>query len=194
MQAEVLEQETPASSPSLELGVCTIVQLMPFHRSARVPPAPPEMANPTAQHRLADGQATPSSRSTESGLGLDTIDHAVPFQRSVKVWDIELPTAKQLPVPLHATLSSWASVLPDASGTDSSDQEVPFHFCAVGSVSPLAPSVNHPTARQVAGPGQATLVSRVAADPPGFGLDTTDHLVPFHRSARLPPVPWAGAR
>src|SRR5690348_5861236 len=68
-QSEVLAHKSASSSSSTAPGVCTAVQLVPFHSSARVPSALPEVVKPTAQHRLADGHATPSSRSDGSGSG-----------------------------------------------------------------------------------------------------------------------------
>src|SRR5262245_9081237 len=83
---------TPLSRWSLPptLGLTTTDQALPFQCSVRVRSigmAPLRSCRvPTAQTSVADLAATPDRVSLDAGLGLVTIDQAVPFQCSTRVF------------------------------------------------------------------------------------------------------------
>jgi hypothetical protein len=133
-------QASPMSSPLLVLGVLTTDHFEPFHFSVSDPLS--ELGNqyPTAQHSLAEPQATPLSTSGLAvlGLGLDTIDHLEPFHRSIRVAKLDVPLeepAAQQFVELVQVMAPRKVVLkPDGDGALTSDHLVPFHFSAATSV------------------------------------------------------------
>src|SRR5207302_341629 len=100
----------------LGLGLGTIDQLMPFHRSMRGTTAPELLAmeTPTAKQLVVPVHDTPYSALylAPGGLRLGTIDQLVPLHRSTSVTYVkeglskEVPTAKQLLVLVHDTLDS----------------------------------------------------------------------------------------
>jgi hypothetical protein len=105
----LLVHDTPYSSDPpvpVGLGLGTIAQLVPFHRSTSVPDA----EDPTAKQLVALVHDT--SYSAPGGLGLGTIAQLMPFQRSISVPDPEYPTAKQLVLLVHDTSFKTLSVVP----------------------------------------------------------------------------------
>ena len=111
----------------------SIVQLVPFHRSASVP----AFDWPTAVQAAGDRHDTPYKMPPPcGGSAVGWILHVAPSQRSERVPELEFPTA------VH-----------DASDVQDTLQRV---FCV---------------------------------DPAGFGVGSIDHLIPFHRSAKLTCAP-----
>jgi hypothetical protein len=84
------------------LGLGTIAQLVPFHRSTSVPDA----EDPTAMQWvvLVHDTLFKAMYVSPVGLGLGTTAQLVPFHRSTSVPDTDTPTAKQLVVLVHETL------------------------------------------------------------------------------------------
>ena len=85
---------------------------------------------PTATQLVEDSQATPF-RPLGSVLTPATIDHVVPFQRSMSVLIAdddaeEIPTAKQLVVVGHDTSASELPIAPEALGLATIDHFAPF--------------------------------------------------------------------
>src|SRR6185503_7534621 len=89
--------------------------------------------SPAAKHKVALGHDTARSlgKVSPAGLGLATIDHEVPFQRSMRVRGVmplsALPTAKQLVELRHVTSSSALFSAPDGFGLGTIDHVEPFH-------------------------------------------------------------------
>jgi hypothetical protein len=97
--------------------------------------------------------------------------------------DWKEPTAMQPVVLVHATLVSVANVRLPGFGLTASDHAEPFQRSM--SVFGLAPVVTSPTAKQLVVLGHETLAKLLTPAPEGFGLETTDHCVPFQRSTRV---------
>ena len=120
----------------LGLGVATIDQVVPFQRSANVFPVEPTKESPTALQLVGLGHETPFSPLNVAplGLGLATIDQAVPFQRSVNVLLVkpaeDEPTAKQLVGLGHDTAKSALCVAPLGFGLATIDQVAPSQCSA----------------------------------------------------------------
>jgi hypothetical protein len=113
----------------------------------------------------------------------DRIDQLMPFQRSATD-----PTAMQATRDEHDTLNRPNEV--GTFGVCWIDQRVPFHRSTRMPRSPYPP-----TATQTFLAGQDTLFSPLDVAPTGVGMASTDHFLPFHRSASgcslLPPKPTA---
>ena len=116
LQFVVLGHDTlsrPLEVTPLGLGLATIDQLVPFHRSTKVAPADPSGEEPpTASQFVVLTHDTPlRSVSREPvGSGLVTTDHVVPFQCSANACALEsmltsYPTALQIVVLGHDTLA-----------------------------------------------------------------------------------------
>src|SRR6516225_9936921 len=132
MQAEAEEQATVFRKVNCAppgLGVGWMFQLVPFHRSARLP----ALEFPTAVHADADVQDTPASVAPPcGGLGVAWIDQLVPFHRSASVMAVgvkglEAPTAVQAEDDVHATPDKNA---PAGLGADWIRHLLPFHRSA----------------------------------------------------------------
>jgi hypothetical protein len=68
------------------LGVRSIDQRRPFHRSANVARSRSLLVSyPTAVHAVFDVHASPSSVLTLAGLGVRSVDQRCPFHRSANV-------------------------------------------------------------------------------------------------------------
>src|ERR1700676_2477337 len=91
MQALAAVHDTPvrnASPPPLGVGDGSIAQPLPFQLSARVAYVPVLLCCiPTAMHCVAEMHETLASRlrCAPDGLGMDRIDHFVPFQCPARV-------------------------------------------------------------------------------------------------------------
>lgn len=94
MQALAVGQDTPSNRLSVTwdpdwFAVRWVDQVVPSQRSARVSPLDEEeVTPPTAMHSVAAGQETPRRTLNEgglAGLGVGSIEKAVPFQRSARV-------------------------------------------------------------------------------------------------------------
>jgi hypothetical protein len=94
------------------LGLVTIVQPVPFHRSINVPVALEPEELPTAKQLvvLVHDTATSWLFDAPAGLGLATIAQVVPFHRCINVRMtfalLYFPTAKQFVALLHETAES----------------------------------------------------------------------------------------
>ena len=170
------------------IGGLSSVHRVPFHCSTI--PGPVTVGPlPTATQFVDDSHAMPFKPVPfESGLGLATIDHLAPSQRSTSVLladdDVEeLPTAKQLVVVGHDTS---ASELPDALaalGLATIDHVAPFQ-CSI-SVFVIWVGENastEPTAKHDVTPRHETELSVGWLLLVRSGLATIDHAVPFQRS------------
>src|SRR6476660_336405 len=88
---------------------------------------------PTAWQLVVVGHDTPfkTAEAAPLGLGTATIDHVVPFQRSIRRRVIPLfsllPTAKQVVVLGHDTRLSTDTVAPVGLRLGTTDQVEPFH-------------------------------------------------------------------
>lgn len=122
----------------------TIDQAVPFQCAARVTKAEVLFICPTAQQSdtLVQATALNSLFCEELVLGVGTMDQALPFQCSAKVW----AAAPLLPYPTAQQSELLAQLTPpiiwEALGVVTFDQTVPFQWSA--SISPVAP----PTAQQ----------------------------------------------
>ena len=131
---------------------------------------------PTAKQLVVTGHATLLSRLEVApvGLGLVTIDHVVPFQRSMSVFVVvavsELPTAMQLVTAAHFTPDSRLAVAPGGLAVVTVAQNAPFQRIA----NVLAPRT--PTAWQLVAPEQ-----EIPDSAPGPEELAKDHPVPFQR-------------
>jgi hypothetical protein len=164
-------------------GVDFTVHLVPFHCSASVTPAAPELSVvPTAVQAEDDAHDTEFRLGDGPGLGVDWMLHAVPFHRSASVPRLESPTAVHMVEEVHDTPEKKLDCAPDGFGTDCTAQEVPFQRSA--SATPLPElSVKLPTAVQLEADEHDTAFKNVPCDPGGSGIDWTLHRVPSHRSA-----------
>jgi hypothetical protein len=104
------------STLALGFGLAMIFQLVPFQRSTSVRAVEPSVdddESPTAKQLVGLGHDTLNRLTSAApfGVGLGTIDQAVPFHRSINVFalidvdanDAVSPTAKQLVALEHAT-------------------------------------------------------------------------------------------
>src|SRR5262245_43741523 len=116
-------------------------QAAPFQCSTSVwmtllPPGISKKVLPTAQQSEAEVHVTPKRRlySVALVLGEVTMDHAVPFQCSMSVWETTAwskysPTAQQSEAEVHVTPSSRLSSVVLVLGEVTKDQAAPFQ-CA----------------------------------------------------------------
>src|SRR6516162_1675190 len=169
----------------VSLGVGTICQLLPFHRSASVATALPELScvPPTAMQADDEVQATacsPLNGAPLAGLGVGWIRQRVPFHRSAKV----LPPLL-FPTAVHAEADAQETPLrkaPSAGlGVVWIRHRVPFHRSAR-----VVPSALPPTAVQAESDVQDTLFR--APPPAGLGMGRSCQVRPFHHSARAAEV------
>jgi hypothetical protein len=179
VQLVALAHETSASElkPRGRLGLGTIDHVLPFQRSINVAGSsgPPMSLKPTAKQLVALVHATLLSMLPEpiAGLGLVTIDHFVPFQRSINVLEAlpvaAPPTAKQLVGLVQDTPLSSGSGAPLGVGLATNDQTVPSQ-CSISVGPPVVP-----TAKQSDGMEHETPDSSPAGGPAGLTLGTIDH-------------------
>ena len=171
-----------AAARGVALG--TIDQVTPFHCSTNVllgrtsSSGPASESSPTATHFEALVHATPRSSAVKAfaGIGLGTIDQAVPSHRSTSAAVAPSiaerlsaePVAKQLASEVHEIENSSAPIGEAAFGA--TDQLVP-------SKRSMTPSV--PTAKHDDTLGHDTASS---ATPTGSGPETIDQAVPSQRS------------
>src|SRR6516225_7890528 len=187
MQAEADAQATvfrKVNCAPAGLGVGWMLQLVPFHRSARFPAS----EFPTAVHADGEVQATPSRNAPPcGGLAVAWMLQRVPSHRSASVPAAEPPTAVQTADDVHATPDRNA---PAGLGAGWSCQLLPFHPSARGFCAPDLLAVV-PTASQADGDPQDTPNKLLHAVPGGLGIGWMRHLLPFHRSASVTPAPEA---
>jgi hypothetical protein len=115
------------------------------------------------------------------------IAHREPFQPSASALLAEpwLPTATQAFVVAHDT---WLScdVGPPRLGVLCIDHLVPCRRSTTGTVSPAESMLAAPTAVHAVAGEQDTPQSQSPIPNPGWGVRSTDHLVPFRRAAPDP--------
>jgi len=170
------------------LGVGRIVQLFPFHRSAkdRTGPDWDEVVEyaPTAMQAEGDVQDTASRKActAPAGLGVGWMVQVVPFHRSARTRPLAVPpTAVQAVREVHDTL--FSAPPPAGVGVGWIRQLVPFHRSArVTMVRDLL--VVAPTATQAECAMQATPLSELDAAPGGFGAAWVRQKAPADRSTR----------
>ncbi len=151
-------------------------QLVPSHRSARVPPP----SNPTAVQTVADVHVTLlTKKDAPPELARDWTDQLVPFHRSATA----PPTAMHAVADVHDT--EFSSLNDDPPGVVWTDQLVPFQRSAKVAV-PVTP----PTAMHMVGDGHDT--ESKPLDPVSVGVVWIAQAVPFQRSANVTCLP-AGA-
>jgi hypothetical protein len=133
VHADADVHDTPLSEapPWDGLGVGWMLQLVPFHRSARVPAAEP----PTAVHADAEVQDTPFRAPPPAGVGVGWMLHLEPFHRSATARCTPAvvmlaPTAVHADADVQATPSRPLIAIPDGLGVGRMRHEVPFHRSA----------------------------------------------------------------
>ena len=142
--------------------------------------ATPASRSPVARQNVAVGHETPVNHAcgAPAGAGAVTIDHAVPFQRSMNgVRDgssPDHPTAKQSAAPEHdtSTILGGSGVAGAAIGTKLHAE--PFQRSAASWRG--KPAVLAPSARHVVGAGHVTAVSESAGGASGLGFAATVQL------------------
>src|SRR5215469_6074865 len=109
MQAVTAAQDTPfrLSMNDPGLGVCRMVQLVPFHDSARVKFSSPVLSVEDPTPMQADGltqdRSPKPARAAPAGLGLGCTCHLVPSQRALSVAMIRVGEfTKWSPAAMHA--------------------------------------------------------------------------------------------
>jgi hypothetical protein len=164
------------------VGVGWMLQLVPFHPSARVP----AFETPTAVQPEDVGQATLVRKPPPcAGLGVGWMLQLVPFHRSARVLALgvkalEPPTAVQADADVHETPLSVAPPW-DGLGVGWMLQRVPFHRSAR-----VVPSALPPTAVHAEGEVHDTLLR---APPARLGVGWRRQAPPFHCSATARTVP-----
>jgi len=189
VHADADAQDTLSSSPPPcdGLGVAWRLQLVPFHRSARVVALGVKgLAAPTAVHADADVQDTPLRKPPPcGGLGVAWTVHLVPFQLSARVPALEAPTA----VHADAEVQDTALRLPcGGEGVVWMLHLIPFHRSA-RVLAPEPVGLAAPTAVHADADVQDTPIMLLTAAPGGLGMGSTRQEWPFHCSARLTPRP-----
>ena len=168
-----------------------MLQLVPFHRSARVLALGVKaLEPPTAVHADADVHDTPLSVAPPwDGLGVGWMLQRVPFHRSARVVPSALPpTAVHADADVHDT--PFKPPPRGGLGVGWMVHLVPFHRSATARGTP-AVVVLAPTAMQAEADVQATPSRPLSAIPEELGVGRMRHEVPFHCSARLTPIPEA---
>src|SRR5215472_815391 len=172
-----------------------MVQLLPFHTSARAGKLLPVRDSPTASHAVAAVHETSLSRLMVAPptSWVLLIVQLLPFHSSASVsmlppLMVAWPTASHRDAETHETSLSWLEVTPAGFGVDWTPQELPFHTSA--SVSVVPPLSNCPTASQDDDdvhqmPGSCA--------PPGSGMLTIVQVLPLRlsESRLLPTFPTA---
>jgi hypothetical protein len=179
----------PAGSFALAVLVRRHFQVVPFQCNATVVGLALNSRpfRPTAQALRAEAAATPKSSAPPARLGLRTSFHLVPFQRSITVFGpgwlglLVQPTAQAF----RADVTATPARLPPAAGfgLGTRFQAVPFQRRIKVSGFSLKQRVQ-PTAQALRAEVTATPY-RTLSPVAGFGLGTSRHRVPFHRSIRV---------
>ena len=168
------------------LGVLRIVHLLPFQCSLRARAGPDcdvvVKYAPTAMQSDGEMHETPIRPLAwaPEGLGTGWMVHRVPFHRSARAPESDIPTAMHADGAVQDTAPSDA---PGTVGMRCLRQLVPFHLSASALLAPV------PTAMQADGLVQSTPNSWLSAAPIGLGVRWMRHLPPFHRCAMLSGVP-----
>src|SRR6266496_524429 len=179
-------------------GLAATFHVKPFQCSMRMRfwfRCPPRKYSPTAQQFEELGQEIDDRKLyvAPTGLGLLTMTHCDPFQRSTSVLRCSpsesplAPTAMQLEVPLHATPPSWLDGT-GRFGLFTMDQAEPFQCSTrvrVGGgvvVGCGEVRVELPTAVQFEAPVQEMPERSACVCAGGAGPRMIDHWDPFQRS------------
>jgi hypothetical protein len=142
---------------------------------------------PVAMHTPDDTHETEPSWLPDPTLGLVSIDHADPFQLSMSGCPVlpatlpDTPTALQRDEDAHETPFKMFTTFVEVLGDATIVQVAPFH-CST-SVCLTDPLSVDPTARQLIDETQVMPFSESIL--PWVGLGSTDHVDPFHPSARV---------
>jgi hypothetical protein len=200
VQSEAVGQETLLrwlrDDVPVELGLATIVQLVPFQCSVNVFSVEVEVkeliTSPTAMQLAADGHDTPTSSAAAfvpAGRGEVTIDQFVPFQCSARAfWDVDVeenPTAAQSVSLAQDTPFHSVSFDPVGFGEATIDQVVPFHRSINPVIIEFDAFVEEPTAKQSVAVGHDTPLNSASDAPSGPGVAARIQLVPFQCSANV---------
>src|SRR5215467_14491339 len=179
-------QETPSSGLNVPRLVAWMVQLLPFHFSARAGKLLPVRDSPTASHAFAAVQETPlSSLMTAPPTSwVLLIVQVLPFHSSASVSILPplmeaWPTASHRDAETQETSLSWLEVTPAGLGVGWMLQVLPFHASASVSVAP--PLSNRPTASQDDDDAHQMPGSCPA---PGSGMLTIVQVLPLRLSER----------
>ena len=166
------------------------VHWVPSQASASVTwaPVPKSIWDPTATQAVAEVHEIP-----EREPNTDWMLHALPSQDSTNGLpegpNMD-PIAMQAEAEAHETDVSEEAEVPDGFGVGWIDQLVPFQASA--RVVLPAPLFCIPTASQAVRELHDTATSEALVDPEGLTVDIRDQAVPFHRSARVAPLPaWS---
>ncbi len=139
-QLVALGHDTAVRSELVPLGACSMLQLVPFHRSMSGKVASDWTRYvPTAVQALVAEQDTPVMEVVPAPMGTGSIcaAHEVPFQAAAcgcgpLVDGVAVPTATQLCIPAQETDVSALLLAPEGSGTTWVVHELPFHRSASG--------------------------------------------------------------
>jgi hypothetical protein len=142
-------------------------------------------------HALAEAHDTPFNtlNVAPAGTGTDWRTHCVPFHRSANGTRFPEPLMKY-PTAVHAvadvqeTAEKAVVVAPAGLGVALTVQVLPFHRSANGRAGPEE-SLESPTAMHAVAVGHDTARNAAKTAPVGLGVDWTDQLVPFQRSAKV---------
>src|SRR5260221_13652916 len=168
--------------PQAPLGVLTIVQVDPFHNSARVRLLPATVRNPTARQSLPPQETSCSAEPRPADIAWADFQ-VVPFQN----WLPGAPSVMQLVALAQAIAlgqpqvwNPWHSV-PMSSGMPVHDLVVAFQV-SVTATAPLLTSTKAPPAAIQKAPAQETAF--MAAGFPAAGRSSSrDHDFPLHMTA-----------
>ena len=138
-QLDALVHAMAEAEPTVDVAKLSMIdQRVPSHRSTSVDAfrSWEPVVMPTAKHAVTAGHDTPDKMLTDAPetLGLETIDHAVPFHRSVNVnasfWCAFslVPTAMHDLTVGHATLESVLA--PTGSRLFTTRHALPFQYSA----------------------------------------------------------------
>jgi hypothetical protein len=189
MQAEDDVQDTAirklCTAPA-GLGVGWMVQVVPFHRSARVLPL---AVPPTAVQAEREAHDTLFSAPPPAGVGVGWIRQVVPFHRSARVAMVRdllvvAPTATHAERAVQATLFRLLDAAPGGFGAACVRQKAPADRSTRTPGDWLV--LEYPTAVQAAARVHDTPIRRLD---PWLGVAWRCQAVPFQCSAKVWKVP-----
>jgi hypothetical protein len=180
--------------PAESTGVGWMVQVVPFHRSARVvvPEFDVAFRFPAAVQVAGVVQDTAARTPPGGGLGVGSVRQFVPFHRSASVptglpaLSVRAPTAVQNEGEVQDTPAKKLPGAPEGAGTGRIRHRVPSQRSATSPVGKPELSKDVPTAMQNVWAVQETPNRALPGAPAGLGVGWKVQFVPFHRSARVP--------
>jgi hypothetical protein len=187
-QASVDEHETLDRSLKIAagpFGLARVDHVVPFHLRTSV--FVPEL--PTAKQVVVVGHERFSMLPPPETLLFDAV-HEVPSHCPINSPCDDHPIAMHRVLVGHETSEIPASVAPGGFGKETIDQCAPSQ-CSTSATSEPA-KIESPTAKQLVTLAHDTRVSWLLVAPAGFGLDCTDHVVPFQRPISVVPR-WSTA-